>query len=107
MWVLILTLGLVKLPLAALMLWIPLRSDAALESRPPASALSDEGDGGSRTLPDGAEGGGPRSGARHPRPPRGGRWPRRGPHGGVAGERAPSPVRVRVGRRATRVGVGR
>jgi hypothetical protein len=99
MWVVLLALGLIKLPIAALMLWIPFRSDAALESLPSAESAaadsSDEDDGGSKTLPDGP---------RHHRRPRGpihGRGPRRGPHGGSA---PPSPARVRTTRRgATRV----
>ena len=98
MWVLILTLGLIKVPIAALMLWIPFRSDSALHSLPPTeSAEGDapgEDDGGSRTLP--GLGGGPRSGGpRHPRTPRG----RRGPHGSPA---PPSPARIRRGRPSVR-----
>lgn len=90
----ILTLGLVKVPIAALMIWIPLRSDAAMEAGEPADS-SDE-DGGSKTLP-----GGPCD--RHPRAPRRGPSPRRGPHGGAA---HPSPTRTRRPRRSiTRVEV--
>jgi hypothetical protein len=90
-WVVILAFGLVKLPIAALMLWIPFRSDAAMDTGQPAD--SSEEDGGSKTLPDGA--GGPRD--PHPRAPlHGPRRPRRGPHGSVA---PPSPARVRGPRR--------
>ncbi len=74
-WVLIVLLGLIKLPLVALMLWMPFRSD------PPPDDVSDSSqeDGGSKTLP-----GGPHDGRRHPRGPLP-RTPRRGPHG------SPSP----------------
>jgi hypothetical protein len=88
MWVVILTLGLVKLPIAALMLWIPFRSDAAMASGE--SAESSEEDGGSKTLP-----GGPRD--PHPRAPLHGPRPRRGPHGSSA---SPSPARVRCPRQS-------
>jgi hypothetical protein len=104
MWLVLLAFGLIKLPLAALMLWIPFRSDAAVSSNPLyASDESNEDEGGSKVLPGGA--GGPRV-SPHPRPrtPLGGRGPRRGPHGGAAGRRPASPARVRGARRgATRV----
>jgi hypothetical protein len=101
-WVLILTLGLIKVPIAALMLWIPFRSDSALHSPPSAESAEGESpgedDGGSKTLP--GLGGGPRlGGPRHPRTPRGRRGPRRGPHGSPA---PPSPARVRQGRPSVR-----
>jgi hypothetical protein len=95
-WFVFLAVVLIKLPIAALMLWIPFRSDAALESR--AESEPDppgEDEGGSKTLPGGYR--------RHwrPRGPVHGRGPRRGPHGGSA---PPSPARVRAARRgATRV----
>jgi hypothetical protein len=109
MWLVLLTLGLIKLPIAALMLWIPFRSDAALESLEPAEAAradsSDEDDGGSKTLPDAGRGprvgGGPRMG-RGPRVggcPFNGSGSHRGPHGGTAGGRVTSPARVRTSRR--------
>jgi hypothetical protein len=84
---------LIKLPIAAVMLWIPFRSDAALESsaaEEPDSSGEDEG--GSKTLPGNFR--------RHwrPRGPVHGRGPRRGPHGGSA---PPSPARVRAPRRGT------
>jgi hypothetical protein len=106
MWLLILGLGLLKLPFAALMLWLPFRSDAALASPPPtAPAAEDEGEGGTKVAADAP---GPWTG-RHPRTPRGGRRPRRGPHGGAAGGPVPSPARVRAGRAraGTRVGARR
>jgi hypothetical protein len=107
----LLTLGLIKLPIAALMLWIPFRSDAALESRPPAEAAptdsSEEDDGGSKTLP-GTSRGPTSRGPHRPRAPLGGRGPRRGPPGCTAGGRAASPGRVRTARRgAPRVTVRR
>jgi hypothetical protein len=99
MWVVILTLGLVKLPIAALMLWIPFRSDEVMASNEPAD--SSEEDGGSKTLPSGPRW--PISDRSHPRAPRRGPSPRRGPHGSVA---PPTPARIRGPRRGTRrVGV--
>ena len=69
-WVVILVLGLIKLPLVGLLLWMPFRAD------PPVDDASDsQDDGGSKTLP-----GGPFDGRRHPRGPLP-RAPRRGPHG--------------------------
>jgi hypothetical protein len=108
MWLVLLAIGLIKIPMAALMLWIPFRSDAALESLAPAESAppdsSGEDDGGSKTLPGTVLGGGPR----RPRAPLGGRGPRRGPHGCTAGGRAAPPARVRTARRgATRVTVRR
>jgi hypothetical protein len=80
MWLVIaLVLGLVKLPIAALMLWLPFRDDAALAAPPPSEASDD--DGGSRCEP------------AHPQPPPRGRPPQRGPRCGVA-SRAPARVRV-------------
>jgi hypothetical protein len=93
MWLVIVALGLIKLPIAALMLWIPFRDDAALESLPSAESApgdSSEDDGGSKTLPDGV-GRGPHS----PRLPLGGPGPRRGPHGSPA---ATPPARIRRAR---------
>jgi hypothetical protein len=107
MWLVLLAIGLIKIPVAALMLWIPFRSDAALQSLPPAeSPAADspgEDDGGSKTLP-----GTGRVGPHRPRAPLGGRGPRRGPPGCTAGGRLASPARVRTARRgATRVTVRR
>jgi len=87
-WVLILA-ALIKLPIAALMLWIPFRNDPAMIS-PEASDPSEE-DGGSRALP-----GGPLD--RHPRGPLP-RLPRRGPHGSPS---APPPPRSRTRVASTR-----
>ncbi len=101
-WLVLLAFGLIKLPIAALMLWIPFRSDAAVSSRPLyESEESDEDEGGSKMLPGGA--GGPRV-SPHPRPrtPLGGRGPRRGPHGGAAGGPPAAPARVRGARRSGR-----
>ncbi len=107
LWVVLLTVGLIKLPIAALMLWLPFRSDAVLESLPPADAdagdSSGEDDGGSKTLPGVVPGSdpGPRVWGPFDR-----RRPRRGPPGCAAsrGGRVPSPARVRAPRRAgTRV----
>ncbi len=95
-WFVFLAVVLIKLPIAALMLWIPFRSDAALESRAASEPdSSGEDEGGSKALPGNFR--------RHwrPRGPVHGRGPRRGPHGGSA---PPSPARVRTARRgATRV----
>jgi hypothetical protein len=115
MWVVLLALGLIKLPIAALMLWIPFRSDAALASYPaetPSADSSDGDDGGSKTLPGAGLGGrGPHP---YPRAPLG-RGPRRGPHGcptggqtGSDGRASPARVRTaRLRRGGTRVGTRR
>jgi hypothetical protein len=79
----------VKLPIAALMLWIPFRDDVAMQSSDVPD--SSEEDGGSKALP-----GGPLD--RHPRGPLP-RHPRRGPHGSHS---PPSPPRVRTNVRSTR-----
>jgi hypothetical protein len=93
LWMLILLLGLIKLPIAALMLWLPFRNDPAINVGEPPDRSDD--DGGSRTLP---------AGPLDPRPrrplptgpfPR----PRRGPH---ASPPPPSPRRVRIAARASR-----
>jgi hypothetical protein len=98
LWSLIVLLALIKLPIAALMLWIPFRSDAAMSTPEPPDRSDD--DGGSRVLP---------AGPLDPRPrrplPSGPfpRRPRRGPHASPA---PPSPRRVRAssrGRRRVRV----
>jgi hypothetical protein len=78
---LILILGVLKLPLVGLMLWLPFRSDQALVDVP-----DPPDDGGSKTLP------GPDQRGRHPRCPLP-RPPRRGPHGSRP---APPPQRVRT-----------
>ena len=82
MWVLLL-FGLVKLPIAALMLWIPFRYDES-QNTSDATDSSSEDDGGSKALP-----GGPLN--PHPRSPLP-RLPRRGPHGAPS---VPAPPRSR------------
>lgn len=88
LWILLFA-GLLKIPLAALMLWIPFRYDESL--RAPENPDSSDEDGGSEALP-----GGPLD--PHPRMPRP-RLPRRGPHGSPA---PPSPRRVRAKVHSTR-----
>jgi hypothetical protein len=88
LWMVIVLLGLVKLPVAALMLWIPFRDDQAMSLSTTAEADgsgASEDDGGSMAL--GASPLDP-----HPRSPR--TSPRRrGPHG--SGTPYPSPPRIR------------
>jgi hypothetical protein len=81
MWVLLLA-GLIKLPIAALMLWIPFRYDESQVVNDVSD--SSEEDGGSKALP-----GGPLN--PHPRGPLP-RNPRRGQHGSPSPS---SPPRVR------------
>jgi hypothetical protein len=92
-WLLIALLGLIKLPIAALMLWVPFRDDVAMRSADPPGSTGD--DGGSHALP-----GGPLD--PHPRKPAPERPPRRGgPHGSP-----PPPRRIRTtvaARRSARV----
>jgi hypothetical protein len=83
LWMLILLLGLLKLLIMALLLWMPFRSDSAMDV-PQTSDFPDE-DGGSRTLP-----AGPLN--PHPHTPLRGPSLRRGPHGSPA---PASPERVR------------
>jgi len=84
MWMLIVLLAaLIKLPIAAMMLWIPFRNDEAM--RIPDGPEPPDDDGGSKALP-----GGPSD--PHPRMPLP-RFPRRGPHGTPA---PPAPRRVRT-----------
>ncbi len=89
MWILLFA-GLIKLPIAALMLWIPFRYDEAMQASDDVSDSSEE-DGGSKALP-----GGPLD--PHPRAPLP-RKPRRGPHGSPS---PPSPPRTRCTRRAAK-----
>jgi len=94
MWIVLLA-GLIKLPIAALMLWIPFRYDEATQAQD--SSDSSEEDGGSKALPAGPINPHPRS----PLP----RSPRRGPHGSSSPS---SPPRIRKPvRAATRVRLGR
>jgi hypothetical protein len=84
----------IKLPIAALMLWLPFRNDEAM--RVVNDPRSSDDDGGSKALPAGPLSPRPRfpiSGGRLPRSPR------RGPHGSVP---PPSPRRVRTAALGTR-----
>lgn len=86
MWLLLALVGLIKLVVASLMLWLPFRSDSAM------MAIKDEGrsepddEGGTKTLADSP-------GEPHPRLPLPHR-PRRGPHGSPS-PMAPARVRTR------------
>jgi hypothetical protein len=85
LWMLIVILAtLVKLPIAALLLWMPFRNDEAMRA-PDTPDSSDDDGGGSKTLPGGSRDPRPRA----PLP----RSPRRGPHGSPA---PPSPRRIRT-----------
>jgi hypothetical protein len=100
LWMLILLLSVaIKLPLAALMLWLPFRDDEALRSEQPSSG---DDDGGSKTLPQGPLGPRPRRPLPGAGPParrpahaagtvRRQLRPRRGPH---EAPRRSSPQRV-------------
>ena len=92
MWMWVLLLGvLIKLPVAGLMLWLPIRNDQAAYVPDPESSAEDEG--GSHALPGGPLDPRPRA----PRPTRPGpSSPRRGPHGSPP---PPAPRRVRIGDR--------
>lgn len=94
LWLLIVLFGLVKLPIAALMLWLPFRNDPALISNEPPSQSDD--DGGSRALPAGPLDPHPRRPSPFGPSPR---RPRRGPHGSPP---PPSPRRIRVASQAPR-----
>jgi hypothetical protein len=88
LWLVFALLAFVKIVMAAIMLWVPLRSDSAMsdmdeEDRPD----SGDDEGGSKVLPGATE-------DPHPRRPLPHR-PRRGPHGSPSPH---APVRVRVGR---------
>jgi|HubBroStandDraft_6_1064221.scaffolds.fasta_scaffold122382_3 hypothetical protein len=89
LWLLVLvSVGLIKIVIAALMLWVPFRSDAAMsavDDQARSDAGSDEDDGGSKVAP-----GAPTD--PHPRLPLPHR-PRRGPHGSPS---PCSPARVRT-----------
>ena len=84
---LIVLFGLIKLPLAGLMLWLPFRNDEAMRA-PAASQESPDEDGGSHTLPGGPRGPHPRMPLPHS--------PRRGPHHGSPAPPAPARVRTPV-----------
>jgi hypothetical protein len=88
-WVLLFVVAAVKIPLAAMMLWWPFRSDAAALPEDEADSPSDGGgDGGTKAPPT-------RPQQPHPRGPLG-RPRQRGPHGSPA---SPSRVRNRPLRR--------
>jgi len=88
-WLIIVLFAAVKVPLAALMLWLPFRNDSAAVDDEQDSGGGGDDDGGIKDSADPPRG-------PHPRSPR--RWPRRrGPHGSPA-----SPSRVRWRRRARR-----
>jgi hypothetical protein len=89
LWLVIALLGLLKLPLAGLMLWLPFRHDEALSDVASDAPDASDEDGGSRTLPAGAR-------DPHPRLPLP-RRPRRGPHGGAPAPPSPPRVRIPVG----------
>jgi hypothetical protein len=87
LWMLMVLLGLIKLPFLALMLWMTFRHDEAMsapESTSASAADSSEEDGGSKALPSGPMDPHPRRPFRNPTPPR------RGPHGSP-----PPPARIR------------
>jgi hypothetical protein len=97
LWMVIVLLGLVKLPVAALMLWLPFRNDQAMSVH----AAGGDVDGGGDSEDDGgsiALGASPLD--PHPRSPLP-RPRRRGPHGSDA---PPSPRRVRRAAMAGRFG---
>lgn len=75
----IVLVGLLKIPLVGLLLWLPFRDDPVPADVPDSSS---QDDGGSKTP----------LGPRHPRPPLP-RLPRRGPHGGAP---ATAPARIRA-----------
>jgi hypothetical protein len=104
-WLLILGFGLVKLPIALVMLWLPFRSDEAVRLLGPSdeSGSSDEDDGGSKTLADSPHR--PNPHRPPPRPWRRPRGPRRGPHG-TPGPSAPARLRHSraMPKRATHLG---
>jgi hypothetical protein len=82
-------LALVKIVIASLMVWIPMRSDSAMSALADQSGLDEpdagEDEGGSKTFA-----GSPAE--PHPRLPYPHRPRRRGPHGSPS---APSPARIR------------
>jgi hypothetical protein len=90
LWIVVLA-GLIKLPIAALMLWIPFHYDESMRAPTDVPSDSSEEDGGSKALP-----GGPLD--PHPRSPLP-RKPRRGPHGSPT---PGPPARVRTSARARR-----
>jgi hypothetical protein len=90
LWMLIVLFGLIKVPLAGLMLWLPFRNDEAMRATDDASPDTSEDEGGSHILPGGPLDPHPRRPSPHA--PTGGA--RRDPHGSPA---STSPRRVRTG----------
>ena len=84
-WMVIVLVGLLKMPLVALLLWLPFRDDPAATDQ----SDSSQDDGGSKTRFDPTR-------PRHPRAPLP-RLPRRGPHGGMTD--SPPPRMRQPGRR--------
>jgi hypothetical protein len=82
-WVLVFLVAAVKIPIAALMLWLPFRSDRALPDDDVDSSSENGGDGGIKTPPSKPRKPHPRSPLGHTR--------QRGHHGSPA-----SPARVRL-----------
>jgi hypothetical protein len=91
LWLVFTLIGLVKLVVASLMLWLPFRSDSAMTALEEDERSGSDDDGGTMTLP-----GAPTE--PHPRLPLPHR-PRRGPHGSPSPQ---SPERVRISRRRVR-----
>lgn len=88
-WVLLFIVAAVKIPIAALMLWLPFRSDKA-QRDDEADSPPDGGDGGTKVPPT-------RPQEPHPRGPLHWRPRRRGPHGSPASPdrvRRPAPLRL-------------
>jgi hypothetical protein len=84
LWLLLTLMGLVKLLVASLMLWLPFRSDTAMSALDDGSRSDSEDDGGSKTLPRTPSDPHPRLPLPH--------GPRRDPHGSPS---PLSPARVR------------
>lgn len=87
LWLILVLIGLFKLVIASLMLWLPFRSDSAMQMRVESDPPDGDDEGGSRTLPSPP---GPHPRFPLPRPTR------RGPHGSPCPS---SPARVRTGPR--------
>jgi hypothetical protein len=94
LWLIMLILMAIKVPVAALMLWLPFRHDDAVAPANVTGPADD--DGGSPALPAGPLNPHPRPTSPRPFP----RLPRRGPHGCPAPR---SPRRVRTGAGGTRL----
>ena len=87
LWLLLGLMVLIKLAIASLMLWLPYRSDSAMNAfEDQSDPDSGEDEGGSKTLSGSPAG-------PHPRLPLFPYRPRRGPHGSPS---VPSPSRVRT-----------